>query len=253
MTPSLCVVLHDVSPASRQACDRVLDAASRIASLRLSLLAVPRYHGLGRDAGFERWLREQHRLGHEVVLHGYDHWDAGQPSGIRDHLLRRVYTRSEGEFAALSRTESTSRLRAGLTWMEDVGIRPTGFVAPAWLMSRGCWQALLDTRLAYTCTLNQLVLLPGLQALHSPALVWSSQTAWRRQASRLWNALQAQRGSTWPLLRIELHPQDIDFSTTARSWQHLLRNALQQGRSVRTLGDVAHRLAAARAPERTAH
>ncbi|MCK7497724.1 MAG: hypothetical protein MZW92_48365 [Comamonadaceae bacterium] len=67
------------------------------------------------------------------------------------------------------------------------GLPMAGFVAPAWLMSRGSWEAVADGPFAYTCTLDRIVALPGGQALRARSLVFSTRSAWRVHASVLWN------------------------------------------------------------------
>lgn len=240
MRPALCVVLHDVAPATLPACERVMRAVHEVAPLQLTLLAVPRYHCEPSPASFGQWLGHRFAAGDEVALHGYTHEDDGVPRNLVDRLKRRHYTRGEGEFSDLSITEAMRRLTAGVRWFARQGLVLRGFVAPAWLMSPGTWEALRWLDLSYTCTLRRLVLLPDRQSLVSQALVYSSSSAWRRQASRAWNATLARALRDKPLLRLELHPHDADHAAIRRSWQHLLEAHLD-GRRPMTLAQVAER------------
>ena len=229
MTPSLAVVVHDVAPRTLPACERLLKAVREVAPLPVTLLAVPRYHGRAADTSFMRWLQERRATGDEIALHGYTHLDDGRPHGWLDHLRRRQYTRGEGEFAALSQREATHRIAAGLQWLASCGISPRGFVALAWLMSDGTWSALQRLPLIYTCTLRRFVLLPHGRSLVSQPVVYSTANAWRRGASLAWAAIvtSLQRG---PLLRLELHPPDIEHEAIRRSWQRILGRALEYRR-----------------------
>src|SRR5205814_410239 len=191
MKAALCVVLHDVAPATHAACERTLHAVRDVADVPVTLLAVPRYHCEPSPAAFGEWLRERSAAGDEVALHGYTHIDEGVPRNFVDHLRRRHYTRGEGEFADLSITEAMRRLTAGVRWFARQRLPLQGFVAPAWLMSLGTWEALRWLDLSYTCTLRRLVLLPDRRHLTSQSLVYSSSSAWRRQASLAWNAAVA--------------------------------------------------------------
>lgn len=241
MKPALCVVLHDVAPATRAGCERVLAALRDVAPrLPLTLLAVPRYHCEPSSPDFAAWLGERHAGGDEIALHGYTHIDDGEPHGFVDRLRRRHYTRGEGEFSDLSVVEATQRITAGIRWFARHRIVPRGFVAPAWLMSAGTWEALRWLDLRYTCTLRQLVLLPERRALTSQSLVYSCASAWRRQASLAWNATVAATLRHNPLLRLELHPHDADHPAIRRSWQGLLSQHLADRRPM-TLGAVADR------------
>jgi uncharacterized protein len=241
MKHTLCVVLHDVAPATRAACERVLAALREVAGpLPITMLAVPRYHCEPSSRDFAAWLGERHAGGDEIALHGYTHLDDGEPRGFVDRLRRRHYTRGEGEFCDLSIIEATQRITAGIKWFHRHGMVPLGFVAPAWLMSPGTWEALRWLDLRYTCTLRQLVLLPDRRALTSQGLVYSCASAWRRQASLAWNATVAATLRNNPLLRLELHPHDADHPAIRRSWQGLLAQHLA-GRRATTLGVVAER------------
>jgi len=241
MKPSLAVVVHDVAPATQQACRRLLQAIDEVASdLPLTLLAVPRYHCAPSSAAFVEWLGERYALGNELALHGYTHLDDGVPSDWVDRLKRRHYTRGEGEFAALSMTEAMCRITAGIRWFERQGFVLRGFVAPAWLMSPGTWEALRWADLSYTCTLRRLVLLPDRRELVSQSVVYSTASAWRRQASRAWNGAVAALLRHNPLLRLELHPGDADHPAIRRSWQRVLEAHLAHRRPC-TLADVADR------------
>ncbi|CAG1018701.1 hypothetical protein BURC_03509 [Burkholderiaceae bacterium] len=241
MKPALSVVLHDVAPATLPACERVIRAVNEVAALPLTLLAVPRYHCEPSPASFGQWLGHRFAGGDEIALHGYTHQDDGVPRGFVDRVKRRHYTRGEGEFSDLSITEAMRRLTAGVRWFARQGLVLRGFVAPAWLMSHGTWEALRWLDLSYTCTLRRLVLLPDRQSLASQPLVYSTSNLWRRQASLVWNAVLAKSLRDKPLLRLELHPHDADHPAIRRSWQRVLAAQLS-GRRAMTLAQVAERL-----------
>jgi hypothetical protein len=97
--------------------------------------------------------------GDELVLHGYTHLDtAPRPTRWRERFLRGTYSR-EGEFAALSADEAERRIRLGLDWFAQRGWPVSGFVAPAWLLGEGAWQALRRFDFAYTTTYARFHLL----------------------------------------------------------------------------------------------
>ena len=241
----VCVVLHDVAPSTRAACMRTLAAVAQVADVPVTLLAVPRYHGERSTPDLVDWLETRRRGGDELALHGWSHRDEQTPVGAVDGLRRRVYTRGEGEFWALSERDASRRIEAGIAWFREHGWPLAGFVAPAWLLGPGAWQALAMQRFEYTATLRELVHLPGRGSVKSQSVVYSTSSAWRRQSSLLWNAVVARLERGNRLLRIELHPRDGDFVQVRRSWQKVLAGALRDRRAVTVADFVRHDRAAA--------
>lgn len=250
--PMLSVTIHDVAPVTLPACQRVIEAVREVSDVRMTLLVVPRYHLRPSSRPFEQTLHRFHQQGHELALHGYSHLDDGEPSGWIDHVRRRWYTDGEGEFSALPRDEALRRLEAGRHWFSRRGWPLHGFVAPAWLMSRGTWQALQQMPLDYTATLGSVYSLPAAERFRSACMAFSTRSAWRRAASLPRNAWVAARWHAQPLVRFELHPHDADHRLIRRCWQDRLRALLDQrdalplAEAVRALrGPLAHTLATA--------
>ena len=163
----LCVVLHDVAPSRWAGCQRVMEELDNCAreagvTLPLTLLVVPRMHGNAEvPAPYLRWLYTQAAAGHELALHGLTHRDEGPPpSGLRQRLLRRVYTAGEGEFAALTQDQAAARLREGRAWARALGLDMEGFVPPAWLLSPASLKAVATAGFGHTCTLTEVIALP---------------------------------------------------------------------------------------------
>jgi predicted deacetylase len=239
------VVLHDVAPARWAGCTRVLQRVHAVAQaagieLPVTLLVVPRMHGQAAASTlYLRWLHRLARAGHELALHGFTHRDEGPaPRSWRERLLRHSYTAGEGEFAALTRDDAALRLAAGRAWAQQHGLQMRGFVAPAWLLNAAAWQAVSQAAFDYTCTLNEIVALPGHQTLRARSLVFSTRAAWRRWLSVPWNTALAWQQRNAPLLRLELHPGDSDHPLIERCWTRLLASALR-ARQPLSLHDAA--------------
>lgn len=244
--PSTCIVLHDVAPATWPRCRKILELLSHIDEFPVTLLAVPHFHGGARDSAFERWLRFRSDKGDEVALHGYTHLDTLPPRSPVDWLRRRVYTRGEGEFAQLSLREASTRLEAGVRWLGELGLHPSGFIAPAWLLGADAWSALRKQSFEYTCTLRRLHLLPDGASIPCQSQVYSSSSAWRRTLSVPWNESLAWLQRNQPVVRLELHPGDL-HPGIRRSWQWLAYQQTHK-RRVCTLRTLARDFRTASAP-----
>jgi predicted deacetylase len=168
--------------------------------------------------------------GDEAVMHGLFHLDEGGEAPISpfDWLKRRCYTATEGEFSALDQSIASERLEQGLDRFTRIGWPVRGFVAPAWLMSRGTRTALTRSPFRYTSTRAHLYRLPDWQPLGSPSLVWSLRSAWRQRISASYNQWLYRTLQHTPLLRLGLHPVDAIHPQTLAFWTHTLRSALER-------------------------
>jgi uncharacterized protein len=187
---ALCVSIHDVAPRTFGACQRIAQAVREVdPACPLTLLVVPRYHGDDSlPPEFLSWLESRRARGDELALHGYTHLDDGEPPrGVQERLRRQTYTAGEGEFAALAREEAAKRIECGRRWFAQHGWTPSGFVAPAWLLSRGAWQALEEAGFQYTTTLTRFHALNPRASIRAPSIVYSTRSAVRRRASCVWN------------------------------------------------------------------
>lgn len=227
---SLVVSLHDVSPRTRPECAVILGELAALGVPRVSLLVIPDHHHRGHilaDAEFGAWLREQAAAGHEVVMHGYFHQRARRAGeSARAKFTTRLYTADEGEFYDLDRASAAALVAQARADFAQLGLAPTGFIAPAWLLSDEAEAALRDLRIEYTTRLGSVLDLPTGATHRSLSLVWSVRSAWRRAVSRAWNALLFHRLTAQPLLRIAIHPVDLQHPKIWRQIRQLITQAL---------------------------
>lgn len=228
---ALCVSVHDVAPQTWHLCERWLQAIRAVADIPLSLLVVPAYHRQlpVHALRYEKMLEQRLGKGDELVLHGYTHLDeAPPPRGLIQRFMRQIYTQREGEFAAIDLEQARIRLEKGWFWFERRHWPLHGFVAPAWLMGESAWRALGDFPFRYTTTRRRFYLLPERQVLPSQSLVYSVRNAWRRQMSHGWNTVLCAAQQHAPLVRLGLHPPDVNHPQIVAHCQRLLENLLEQ-------------------------
>lgn len=229
LTNALCVSLHDVAPHTWPQCAQLLQAVRAVAPIPVTLLVVPAYHRLPvADAiAFDRLLDGRLALGDELALHGFTHLDEGPPAGSwQQAFLRRVYTTGEGEFSALDAAEAHRRITQGLAWFAQRHWPVAGFVAPAWLLSPGAWRALCQFRFCYTTTLRYFYILPQVQALLAPSLVYAARNSGGRWLSARRNAMLVRLLAHRPLVRLGLHPNDAAYPQLIRNFQKLIEHLL---------------------------
>ncbi len=226
----VCLSIHDVAPATWPACRRLLELVDSFGAVPVTLLVVPDYHGAGRidrSPGFLRAIENRLARGDEVALHGYFHLDeAPSPRTPLGWFQRRVLTRSEGEFAALTREEAEKRLSEGLELMRALRWPVQGFVAPAWLPGPGSRAALPQFGFAYTTTRSGLYRLPGWQFTWCPSLVYSVGARWRHVLSETLDAAAKLATSGREIARISLHPVDAQCPSAMRHWRREIETLL---------------------------
>lgn len=224
--PAYSVSIHDVAPATWQACRELL-ALVECFAVPASLLVVPHYHGGTRadaDQPFAAALRARLARGDDIVLHGYYHHDDGPaPRGVAEWLRRRVYTASEGEFDALDANTARQRLVAGCQCFARLGLPPPlGFVAPAWLLGHGAREALAGSDFRYTSTRDSLIRIADGALIAAPSLVTATRSTWRRLASIAWLRARLAALAERPLIRVALHPADARHADILALWKATL-------------------------------
>jgi len=233
---ALAIAIHDVSPATWRECRELLALVEHAGGCPVSLLVIPHYHHRATmldDRPFQRAMEQRLARGDELVLHGMFHVDAAPaPRTLRAFLERRVLTRSEGEFAALSRDAAASRIAGGIAMFEALGWPLHGFVPPAWLMSEAARAALAACNhpFKYMTVRRGLWRLPSWRFERTANLCYSPDSALRRALSACAIHHELRRARTTPLLRISLHPQDARVPSVLRHWDQLIRGALEHRR-----------------------
>lgn len=234
-----------MAPATLGACRDIASAVARVdSSIPLTLLVVPRYHGANDEVPevFRTWIEERLARGDEIALHGYTHRDdnAGRVTPL-ERLRRNVYTAQEGEFSALTREAAAARIAAGRQWLSEQGWTADGFVAPAWLLSEGAWEAVKAAGFVYTTTLSRFHVLKSGRSMSAPTLVYSTRAPWRRALSRIWNSALAAGTQRAQLVRFGFHPADAQHETVM---EHALRmlGSVAQDRTALTKSAFARSL-----------
>ena len=192
----LVVSLHDVAPPTRAASEKIVRELAHHGVRVSSILVVPDYHHTGRavdDRSFVQWLRDLETAGHEIVIHGYYHQRPRRPNeSLRAQVMTQHYTSDEGEFYDLDYNEALQRITLARDEFTAAGLRPRGFIAPAWLLSAEAERAAADAEMEYTTRLTNVIDLRTRETISARSLVYSVRSSWRRAASLAWNGTCAR-------------------------------------------------------------
>lgn len=232
---ALSVVLHDVAPSTWPLYEDFVRRVDGLGAVPLTLLVVPDFHHrdhLAKHPAFVAAMDRRLARGDELVMHGYFHADDGPPPRTpREYFMRRVYTH-EGELYRLPEAEVRARLERGIGLFERFGWPLGGFVAPAWLLGPEAKQALRNYPFRYTSAPGSLLRLPDFEPVTAPSLVWSARSPWRRFLSRHWNQLRLRHHDHASLLRLGLHPVDMQHRSAQQFWFETLQSLLATRRPV---------------------
>ena len=233
--------IHDVSPRFEGEVDRLRELLAPYVGARLTLLVVPDHWGdapIVPGSPFATRLRGWSDEGLDIFLHGYFHRDETRHQTAGDRMRARYATAGEGEFLGLSREQAARRIADGRALIEHVIGRPIdGFVAPAWLYSRGTLEALEDCAMPLAED-HFRVWSPatGDQLARGPVITWASRTR-LRLASSLAAAAMLRRAPL-EVLRIGVHPPDCRHPALLRSIEKTFKIACR-GRSAAAYSALA--------------
>jgi hypothetical protein len=228
---SLVVSIHDIAPSNRNVIDPLLTKLNRLGVHVSSLLVVPHYHHqklITDDRDFLIWLRDLEQAGHETVIHGFFH-ERPRREGetVFEQVMTRFYTQGEGEFFDLSYDEALRRIKQARDLFGSAGLKPRGFIAPAWLLSSEGERAARDAEMEYTTRLRTVRDLRSGQIFGARSLVYSVHNNWRRVASLAWNRILLQGTRDETLLRLSIHPPDSEFPAIWDQIERFIREMLE--------------------------
>ena len=242
-TRALIVSLHDAHPGTLPAIAEQITFLADYGIAKSSILVVPEFHhggSLKYDVAFCAAATGWQAAGHELVLHGYFHdRRESPPERLSSLFWTRLYTNREAEFFDLPLDVARERLERGRALFDSLGWKARGFVAPAWLMAEGLTGILAEVGFAYTTRLREIIPLgPGVPTpIESPSLCYSTRAGWRRVASGAWNKRLYDKLRETGLIRLSLHPRDLEFPLVRRQVDQILRASLKRGFQPTTYGD----------------
>ena len=233
----LHLTVHDVSPAHANALRQIHSALVQLGVVRYSMLVVPDYHGkwpLEEYPEFCEWLKELARNGVEIVLHGYRH--EGGSAGLRlmDRIRSALFTRNEGEFLDLDERSAGKLLKTGREVLKKVlGIEVQGFVAPAWLYSRGTIAAL--KKAGFTFTENRMRIWDpetGRTILRMPVVNYAGGGSLKRSLAAFWVRVSGIVLEGSETVRFAIHPGDFEADAVKKGVRKQLEILLRERATV---------------------
>lgn len=230
---SLLVAVHDVTPAHRESLRRIYALLHELGVSRYALLVVPDWHGefpLERHPDFVEDLLARQATGAEVFLHGYHHDEAGFSRSFTQRLRVAGRTAASAEFRIAPPDETARRLDRGLDLFARLGLKPVGFIPPAWLAGPDLDQQLRQRQLSITEGFWVISNLATGRHRFAPALSWSTARHWRSRLTAGIAKTRALLERPRDLVRVAIHPPDVEVPVVRESVQEALQNLVARRR-----------------------
>jgi uncharacterized protein len=211
--------IHDVTPAWEPQVAELWQLC-RERGATPALLVVPNWHGqfpLSAAPAYVEWVRARVDDGAEIFLHGERHDEVGLTRNWKDSQRAFGRTNREGEFLTLDHDAASERIGRGMKLFAELGLRPVGFVPPAWLCRPGTHTACAENDLAILEDDAAIYLTQRGTRIKSPVLRWSGRTDFRARGSAVQAALRWRTQQDEAHFRIALHPMDLEHPITRQS------------------------------------
>ena len=215
---ALAVTVHDVEPGTLERCRAIRGWLADRGVDRVTLLAIPdgAADSLEPDGACAQWLRARAQAGDAIAQHGLRHRRRRCANPARDWLADRQGG-DAAEFVGLEARETAEAVDRGLALLAAGGLRPRGFVAPAYAYGSALRRALRSRFVWY----GGLLAVRASRPVHTPAHGLGTSTGLKRRTSPL--ALRIGARLPAAVLRLDVHPADFDLTTHVAALDAVLR------------------------------
>ena len=206
--PVWLVSVHDVMPETMGVVRDIVQHLDSHNVAPLTLLVVP--GGAWSEPDIE-WLRARQGRGDQLAGHGWIH-RAGAPGGVYDRVHRRLFSRGVAEHLPLSAEEIARLIKNCHDWFVSQELSaPDLYVPPAWAMGRISREQLRALPFHSYETLTGIYDAENDRFQRVPLLGFEADTVFRALSLRLSNAANQIAARWLGLLRVAIHPHDLQL------------------------------------------
>lgn len=147
MVKNVFISIADITPENIKNINYIVAELENIGICKLNLGIVPNNMEKEDISGCSeiiKLVRRQKRIGSDIIMHGYSH-TMHEPSGwgLKDILFGKIIGREQAEFLNLNSAGSQFLLEKGIEMFYKLGIKPDGFLPPAWVVSSAAEKEIL--------------------------------------------------------------------------------------------------------------
>jgi predicted deacetylase len=221
------VAIHDVEPATFERCARLREWLDSRGIERATLLVIPaadRHPFYNRAPHLAEWLAARVHAGDAIAQHGFRHRQL-RPAGPPRQALARWQGAGAAEFVGLDRQETLAAVTAGRRLLRLGGIEPAGFVAPGYAYTRALRRTLAVT-FDWWADMRGVWTADGRRSAAAPAVMLGGSNVAKRVLSP-W-VVRTGGALAGPLLRLDIHPADLDRDGHIEAADWVLRRASER-------------------------
>jgi predicted deacetylase len=214
------VSVHDVMPETLAHVLRILALLQHHRVMPVTLLVVP---GRGWDGAGRATLRALQAEGYLLAGHGWRHEVSGI-SGLRHWLHSRFLSRNVAEHLALDRAGIAALIHRCYAWFGDHALDPPElYVPPAWAMGSLGRAGLRQLPFRHYEYLHGVFDAERDRFVPAPVLGYEADSLLRVTLLRWWNRLAQVSARRRDVVRIGIHPFDLDHRLANDLRAHLAR------------------------------
>ena len=244
---ALLIAVHDVTAVHSHRLERIERLLERLGVPAVTYLLVPNFHGqapVEADRTFVDWCRSSRPYAVDWFLHGLLHQEDVRPTvpavpeRVSARAARRFLTDGEGEFLALRGGALATRMQSGVdVFTRVLGAPPKGFVAPAWLYNDELFPALERAGIRFTESHFHVFDLPAGRITPAPVITWATRSRLHRVGSCTSAAVERTVWRGRAVLRLALHPSDVDHPSIVASICRTL-DVVRRDRQIATYEEI---------------
>ncbi len=222
---AIAVALHDVEPATFDRCALIRDWLSDHGIACVTLLVIPAsdlHPFADRRPELAAWLGERVAAGDTVAQHGFQHRQARRAASPARQAQARLRGGGAPEFLGLDVAETRHAVVAGRRLLHLAGVEPRGFVAPGYAYTAAL-RRVLPAHFDWWASLHDVRDGRGQRTTRAQALALGEAGG----APRLAAPTRLRANARWAggLLRLDLHPGDLDHPRRIGALEAVLRRA----------------------------
>jgi len=241
------ICIHDFTPQFTENLSTIISSLNNRGLTKFNIAITPKYNNdfAHFDEKISSLIDILKNGESEFLLHGYSHTSKkgryGSLFSLFNGLIRNIHM---SEFETIKYDEAVWRIKSGKellnTYANNMAGNIKGFIPPCWTISKDGIRALKDEGFSYIAQRNKIIDLKTEKILNIPVLEFTASPIINLPSS-IHNKILLNRLSSTDLIRVPIHPQDLDNPKVFKSQLDMINDLRAQGRQPITYSEYFSR------------